>query len=227
MLPPLGIICGIVVVFSFLIAWAKHTATYTAAEIQQHRAEWLGTATLKALQAKGFQQDPKAAKRAAAMLLEESIAKRAFLSPAYMSGLLKDKSDKSARQHARLATQALLSTYAEMSHANLSRVFAAAFISRPGETLAGGVALAVYAHRRSLELASTDSINSRYVADMAGAQQLVVAGCLRAIGREEIVNALLKSSKGSAALRNAIRGECRVILALPDVQARVIVKSQP
>ena len=166
-------------------------------------------------------------------------------------------------------------------HRTISRVFAVAFLSAPGETIRSGVALAVAgerlvpfetaprdppktdrahargsltlslvphfrapANKRSYELASSDQIRSREVADLAGArshahklplhrvaltrtpfltfvptltgtQQLIVAGCLRAIRRATIMDALLSSHDGAIALRNAIFGECRVIISLP------------
>jgi hypothetical protein len=95
------------------------------------------------------------------------------------------------------------------------QLFAASFLKHPGDTLRAGVALAVASNRRSRQLASFDQIRSQNIADLAGAAQLVVAGCLRAVRDQKVLHDLLSSHAGAKAISSAIEGECRVILALP------------
>eukprot|EP00966_Prymnesium_polylepis_P335106 7390468-Prymnesium_polylepis.1 len=54
--------------------------------------------------------------------------------------------------------------------------------------------------------------------DLAGTQQLVVAGCLRTISDTALLAKLLSSLAGQQALEDAMLQHCRVIITVPQVQ---------
>ena len=79
--------------------------------------------------------------------------------------------------------------------------------------------MAVEAHRFARSLAQTDQIISRYMEDLAGTQQLALAGCLRTISDTALLGELLSSLAGQQALEDAILHELRVIVTVPQVQS--------
>ena len=224
MLPPLGLTVAVCTALSLFLSWLMIRPVFSQAELARHKRDWLRTTTIDALSSKGFETSHFAASQAGVKLVKESTLMCQLLSPEYIPGILargpeEQPSEDAPGNHARRSmARNLIAAYAELSEHELARMFALAFLNHPGETLRAGVALAVAASRRARELASTDQIKSRHFQELAGTQQLVVAGCLRAIRDADVMEALLSSPGGATAVRYAITGECRVILSLPDVQ---------
>jgi hypothetical protein len=117
------------------------------------------------------------------------------------------------------AYRRLIAAYARLDPSDLAQCVSAAFLTSPGETLLAGTQLAIAAEQESVRLSSSDTILAGEIKELAGHQQLAIAGCLRALsGRDDLVCSLLDSHYGQRWQQVAIRGECRVLLALPEIQ---------
>ena len=90
-------------------------------------------------------------------------------------------------------------------------------VDHRGKTMLSGISIARFAQEHAHQLAATDKMLARYVEDLSGMMQLIVAGCLRTL--DETTSVLLCSSPlGSKALRHALSGKCQVVVSLPQVQ---------
>ena len=68
-------------------------------------------------------------------------------------------------------------------------------------------------------LMKSNTILAQDIQELAGHAELVVAACIHSLaGREDLLYGLLSSPHGRKWQRSAIRGECKVVLALPEVQ---------
>ena len=142
-----------------------------------------------------------------------------FFSPDQIVGVLGEGGE------ATRLVRRLIAAYARLDHEDLARCVCAAFLANPGETLIAGTQLAIAAEKEATRLFGSDTILADEVKQLAGHQQLALAGCLRALsGRDDLVFKLLDSYHGRRWQRLAIRGECRHVLALPEIQRYLVAK---
>ena len=147
MIPTLAILTGLATLFFLLISYFQFKLSFSAEEVQQHKDAWLATEAFHLLEdyaetKSGLHAAPKLVKQ----LVDQSLKDAKFLSPAYIKGMLGKNEDQ---RRTRRILYALISVYAEMDAADLAKIFAAAFLKSPCETLRAGVALAVFANRRA------------------------------------------------------------------------------
>ena len=147
----------------------------------------------------------------AEVLIAESLRARYFASPKHVASVVGRTDSQVARR--------LIHVYVSIEKADLAKVFATAFLADPTATVTAGIDLVVAAKAEAERLVNSDTIRYEEVTSLAETMQLCVAAALRACsGHDDLIDGVLSSTDGMRALDVATRGNCRLLLGLPEVQ---------
>ncbi|KAL1511321.1 hypothetical protein AB1Y20_006126 [Prymnesium parvum] len=138
-----------------------------------------------------------------------------FLSPDYLPFL---PSVASLGVEIKRVRRRYIQALSEFPEHERARALASAFLERPGETLLSGIALVSAARTYASHLAVKDFLHSQEIFDFAMEQELMVAGCFRAVDDEEAFHRLMDSQMALEALSKCISCSCFEIVAVPQIQ---------
>ena len=115
----------------------------------------------------------------------------------------------------------LMYGYQQLELDDLARLFAAAFLCNPGDTLRNGMELVVDARSESVRVlkVESDDLVSANMVEFAVNLERIMAGCLRELKTAYgLIDGLMSGKLGRQALELALDNELHVVIALPDVQ---------